>query len=55
MNREDFRDQMTRCKECGKLCDGDVCDEDCAERLRALALQLDEDVEPTESTLELIG
>ena len=34
MSRDDFREQMRRCPSCGALCDGDVCDESCAERLR---------------------
>jgi hypothetical protein len=28
-DRDEFRDQMSRCLFCGSLCDGDLCDEMC--------------------------
>jgi hypothetical protein len=34
-DRDEFRDQMSRCLFCGSLCDGDLCDEMCERGLVA--------------------
>ncbi len=48
-DREEFREQMRACRNCGRLCDGDVCDASCAneldERENAHAFEPDEDDE----------
>ena len=43
MNRDEFEEQMRPCRACGRLCDGDVCDEYCANMLRAEQEEEDED------------
>lgn len=35
MTRDEFGEQMRPCLACGKPCDGDVCDDYCADDLRA--------------------